>query len=82
MQERERRNIEFSRLNVLGKIIFVGGAAARVVSGGIDRVLNHVADIVVESEKAFREGKDDNIEDARILEERKSRKVQPPKRNG
>jgi hypothetical protein len=68
----ERRDIDFSRLNLLGKIVYVGGAAARAVGDGVDRVLNHVADVVAHSEKAFREGLDENIEDARILEERKA----------
>lgn len=79
MSDKDRPDIEFSRLNVLGKLVYVGGAAARVVSGGIDRVLNHVADVVVETEKAFKEGRDENIEDARILEERKERgEPRPP----
>lgn len=71
--ERSRREIDFGRLNVLGKIVFVGGAAARAVGGGIDRVVRHVADVVVQSEKAFRQGRDENVEDARILEERNDR---------
>ena len=69
----ERRDIDFSRLNLLGKIVYVGGAAARAVGDGVDRVINHVADVVAHSEKAFREGLDDNIEDAKILDERKQR---------
>ncbi len=70
----ERRDIDFRRLNLLGKLVYAGGAAARAVGTGVDRVLNHVADVVVQSEKAFRDGLDENVDDARILKEEKREK--------
>lgn len=74
----ERRDIDFRRLNLLGKIVYAGGAAARAVGTGVDRVLNHVADVVVHSEKAFREGLDDNVDEARIVKEEKRRGPRGP----
>ena len=79
-----RRDIDFRRLNLLGKLVYVGGAAARAVTEGVDRAIGHVADIVAESERAFREGADPNVEDAKIIEERRenrsksSRASSPP----
>lgn len=74
-----RRDIDFRRLNLLGKLVYVGGAAARAVTEGVDRAIGHVADIVAESERAFREGADPNIEDAKIIDERREARSKAPR---
>lgn len=73
MSEPDRRIVEFERLNLLGKAFFLGGAAIRLAANAIDAVLEKTADVVADAERAFREGLDPNIEDAKILEERNER---------
>lgn len=69
MSDPEGRLVEFERLNVFGKAVFLGGAAVRVAAEAIDSTVRRAADIYVDAEKAFREGRDPNIEDAKILDE-------------
>lgn len=76
MEERDNRIVEFERLNLVGKAIFVSGAAARLAADLLERAVDRAADVVVEAEKAFRQGRDPNVDDARILEER----FRPPDR--
>lgn len=70
MQEPERRIARFEDLNWLGKTIFAGGAAVRLTAGLIDKVIDRAVDIVIDAEKAFKEGRDPNVEDAKVLEDR------------
>lgn len=69
MEESRDRIIEFERLNLLGKALFVSGAAARVTAGLLEKAVDRAADIVTDSERAFRQGRDANIDDAKVLEE-------------
>ena len=69
----EQRIVEFERLNLLGKAFFLGGAAVRLAASAIDVVLDRATDVVADAERAFRQGRDPNIEDAKILEERNER---------
>ena len=73
MSDLERR-VHFDDLNWLGKSVFFGGAAVRFTAGLIDTVINRTVDIIVESEKAFKEGLDPTIEDAKILDEHYERR--------
>ena len=68
MSQPERR-VEYDRLNLLGKAVYVGGSAARFLAGAIDGFIDRAVDIVVEAEKAFKQGLDPNVEDAKILGE-------------
>ena len=68
------RLVEFDRLNVVGKAVYLSGQAARVAGGLIDAVVDQAASIYVQAERAFRDGLDPEIEDARILEETDDRK--------
>ena len=70
MEERDNRIVEFERLNLLGKAVFVSGAAARLAADLLERAVDRAADVVIEAEKAFKQGRDRNVDDARILEER------------
>jgi hypothetical protein len=63
------RIIEFDTLNLLGKVVFVGGAAIRLLAHALDYAVEQVAEVIVQAERAFLEGRDDTVEDAKILEE-------------
>ena len=63
------RLVEYDRLNLLGKAVFLGGAAVRVAADLIDTAVSRAADIYVEAEKAFKQGYNPDVEDAKILEE-------------
>ena len=76
MPEREDRIVHFDELNLLGKAVFLGGAAVRATSSLIDAAIDRAVDVVLESEKAFKQGLDPTIEDAKVLEEREER---PPR---
>jgi hypothetical protein len=58
------------RLNWLGRAVVVGGGAIRLAANAIDGVIKHAADVVIDAERAFKQGLDPNIEDAKVLEER------------
>lgn len=61
--------IEFERLNLLGKAAFLGGSAVRIAAGFIDSAVQQAADIYVEAERAFHQGRDPNVEDAKVINE-------------
>ncbi|MEM8485312.1 MAG: hypothetical protein AAF564_07165 [Bacteroidota bacterium] len=61
--------IRFEDLNFLGKAVFVGGFLTRAATKAVDATIKASVDIVTEAEKAFKQGLDPNIEDAKILEE-------------
>ena len=73
MDDLEDRIAAFERLNLLGKAFFLGGTAVRLAANAIDTVVDRAATVVADAEKAFRQGRDPNIEDAKILEERNER---------
>lgn len=68
--EEEKKIIQFDKLNLLGKTVFVGGIVTRTASQLVESAIKATADIVVEAEKAFKQGMDPNIEEAKIIEER------------
>ena len=65
----ERRIIEFEKLNWLGKTVFLAGAAVETTAQLIDKVLEKAVDLALETERAFKEGRDSPVEDAKILGE-------------
>ncbi len=65
----DNRMIQFEDLNLLGKAVFVGGFLTRAATKVVDVTIKASVDIVTEAEKAFKQGLDPNIEDAKILEE-------------
>lgn len=69
MEDHDHRIIEFERLNLLGKTVYITGATARFAAGLIEKAIDRAADIAAEAERAFRQGRDPNVDDARILEE-------------
>ncbi len=70
MNKEPERIIEFKRLNLFGKAVYTGGAVVRLAAHAIDTTIDKVADVYAEAERAFREGADPNVDDARIIEER------------
>ena len=65
----ERPTFHFEDLNLLGKAVFLTGAAVRTTASMIDRAIERAADVYLEAEYAFRRELDDAYEDAKILEE-------------
>ncbi len=66
--------IRYEDLNALGKTVYVAGAFARLSAGLIDAVLDRTARVLAEAERAFREGRAGDVEDAKVLEERHERR--------
>ncbi len=67
--EDERKIIQFENLNVLGKVVYVGGFVTRMATSLVDTAVHAATEIVTEAEKAFKQGLDPNVEDAKIIEE-------------
>ena len=65
----EERLVEFERLNMLGRLVCLGGLAARLTTGAINAAARRAVNIYTDAEKAFKEGRDPNVEDARIIDE-------------
>ena len=66
----EERRYAFRDLNPLGKTIFLTGAAVRGAGTLLERAIDRAAEVAVETERAFREGRDPNIDDANVLDEK------------
>lgn len=76
MSEHEHRDVEFNRLNPVGKAIFLTGSVVRVASDFLEFTLRTAGTVLTEAERAFREGlaeDDDDISDARVLSESRER---------
>jgi len=73
MSSRPEREVEFDRLNLLGKVVFVTGTTVRVIGSVIDSVVETVSGVAQEAEKAFKEGMDPNIDEATIVDEGRDR---------
>ena len=69
MEDREDRIVRFDQLNPLGKAVFLTGTAVRVTAGLIDLTLRKAADVAADAERAFKQGLDANVEEAKILGE-------------
>ncbi len=77
MTQKPDRRVDFEKLNLVGKTLFVGGALFRALAKGLDTAIDKTSSLVVDVERSFRDGLDDNIEDAKILEERPKKKSRP-----
>jgi hypothetical protein len=62
----ERR---YEKFNALGWAAWLGGQAVRLAARGIDRSARGVARIAADTERAYRRGRDDGVDDAKIVEE-------------
>jgi hypothetical protein len=72
-REQEEKIVQFDRLNVLGKAVFIGGMLSRAATHVVESAIKATAEIVIEAEKAFKQGLDSNIEEAKIIEEHEER---------
>lgn len=66
---KDGRIVHFTDLNMFGKAVFVGGIFTRAATKFVDSTIQATVDIVTEAEKAFKQGLDPNIEEAKIIEE-------------
>ena len=71
MSDRGQPEIDFDRLNLLGKAVFVTGTTFRLIGNVFESVVDTVTGLVHEAEKAFKNGLDPNVDDANILDEKK-----------
>lgn len=69
-----RRVVEFERLNLLGKAVFAGGWMVRIAANGIQHAVDRSATVLAEAERAYRQGRDPHIDDAKVIEEREERR--------
>jgi hypothetical protein len=74
--DRDRLPARWEDLSPLGRLVFLGGAAARVGAEALDGALRRAAGIVSDSQRAFREGRDGSVEDAHVVREER----RPPRR--
>ena len=65
----ERRIVRFEDLNLLGKAVFLTGAALRTTATLLDQAVDRAADLYLEAEEAFKRELDDSIEEATIIDE-------------
>ena len=65
--EEERR---IADLNLLGRVVYFAGQTVRVTAELLDSVIELATDTYRDAERAFRQGLDPNIDDAKIIEER------------
>lgn len=63
----------YESLSMVGRAVFLAETGVRAASSLIDKAVHQAADVVAHAEKAFKQGLDPNIEDAKILEERNER---------
>ena len=64
-----QRIVQFENLNLLGKVVYVGGFLSRVATGVVGSAFKATSEIINETEKAFKDGMDPNIEEAKIIDE-------------
>ena len=57
----------------LDRAAALGGTAVRLAANALDEGVRRAATTLADAEKAFQEGRDPNIEDAKIIEERNDR---------
>ncbi|PSQ82886.1 MAG: hypothetical protein BRD44_06615 [Bacteroidetes bacterium QS_7_67_15] len=66
----DRNRPRFDKLNWLGRAAALGGQAVRLTARALDEGARRAATTLADAEHAFREGRDPNVEDAQILDER------------
>jgi len=72
--EGERR---IADLNLLGRVVYFAGQTVRVTADLLDSVIELAADTYRDAERAFRQGLDPNVDDAKIIEEREENRGKP-----
>ncbi|MBX2819445.1 MAG: hypothetical protein KTR29_07180 [Rhodothermaceae bacterium] len=70
----EHKIIKFDELNLLGKLVYVSGVLTRTATDIVQSAVDATSEIITETEKAFKEGLDPNVEDAKIIDEIEEKK--------
>jgi len=70
----EHKIIKFEELNLLGKLVYVSGVFTRTATDIVQSAVDATSEIITEAEKAFKEGLDPNIDDAKIIDEIEDKK--------
>ena len=70
----EHKIIKFDQLNLLGKLVYVSGVLTRTATDIVQSAVDATSEIITEAEKAFKEGLDPNIDDAKIIDEIEDKK--------
>ena len=65
----EHKIIKFDELNLLGKLVYVSGVLTRTASDIVHTAVEATAEIITETEKAFKQGLDPNVDDANVIDE-------------
>jgi len=65
LEPQRRTEIEFSRLNPAGKAVYALGAAANWTAALLVAGVDELADLVKDTRKAYREGRQDPTEEAK-----------------
>lgn len=73
MPDNDKRLVEFGKLNLFGKAIFVTGTTFRFVGDLLNSVVETVGGILSEAERAFVEGTKPDIDEAKIVDETEDR---------
>lgn len=60
----DRPIIRFEHLNGVEKFVFVTGAVASTFTRLLEGLLERTADVIVEAERAFEEGRDPHMDEA------------------
>lgn len=60
----DRPIIKYEHLSPVEKAVYVTGAVANGVTWLLEAFLDRAATVVVETERAFQQGRDPNVEDA------------------
>jgi hypothetical protein len=65
----DNRLVEFERLNLVGKAVFITGTTFKLVGDLLNTVVESVGEIITDVEKSFNEGANPNIDEAKIIDE-------------
>ncbi len=71
MSKHGQREVDFDRLNLLGKVVYVTGTTFHVLGNVVESVVETLSGVVREAERAFKDGLDSDLDEATILDERK-----------
>lgn len=69
MSQTPKRLVEFNKLNTAGKLVFVAGSAVEAATGLLGAAVGTLSRLWDDAERAFQEGRREDMDDARILEE-------------
>ncbi len=78
-QDSGKREVEFDKLNWVGKTIFLTGQVARAAEAVVETIVDQATSLVGAAGRAFIDGLDEDIDEAKILEEHAAAKKRSPR---